>query len=119
VLRAVSVLTVLAALLAPLAPAPLAPLALLAPLAPHPAPEGSAVAVISHRFWLREFGGQVEALGRLLRIDAVPFTIVGITPPAFDDLVVGRPADFFIPMASEPLLRRNSSFAAPRPAGSA
>ena len=72
------------------------------------APGGSAVAVISHRFWLREFGGRVDALGQIIRIDTVPFTIVGITPPPFDDIVVGRPADFFIPMASEPLLRRNS-----------
>src|SRR6185369_2394229 len=72
------------------------------------APAGSAVAVISHRFWLRQFGGGVEALGQLIRIDAVPFVIVGIAAPGFDDIVVGRPADFFIPMASEPLLRRNS-----------
>jgi len=77
------------------------------------APEGSAVAIISHRFWFREFGGRVDALGQLIRVDAVPFTIVGITPAAFDDIVVGRPADFFIPMASEPLLRRNSLLRSP------
>ena len=72
------------------------------------APEGSAVAVLSHRFWIRAFGGSAEALGRTVRIGAVPFTIVGIAPAGFDDLAVGRPADFFVPMGSEPLVRQNS-----------
>jgi predicted permease len=72
------------------------------------APEGSAVAVLSHRFWQREFGGAADALGKSLGIDAVRFTIVGVLPASFDDLVVGRPADFYIPMGSEPLVRRDS-----------
>jgi predicted permease len=89
----------------------LTPLAgrLLSPRDDRPdAPEGSAVAVLSHRFWLREFGGSADALGRIVRIGAVPFTIVGIAPAGFDDLAVGRPADFFVPMGSEPLVRQNS-----------
>jgi putative ABC transport system permease protein len=72
------------------------------------APEGSAVAVLSYRFWVREFGGSAGALGKTLRIDAVPFTIVGVAPAGFDDLAVGKPADFFMPMGSEPLVRRKS-----------
>ncbi|HYT65623.1 MAG TPA: ABC transporter permease, partial [Vicinamibacterales bacterium] len=72
------------------------------------APEGSAVAVISNRLWQREFGSAVDAIGKSIRVEGIPFTIVGIAPPAFDDLVVGRSADFFIPMWSEPLLRRDS-----------
>ena len=72
------------------------------------APDGAAVAVISHRFWQRAFGGSADAIGQTLRVAAVPFSIVGIAPRDFDDLVVGRPADFFIPMSSEPLLRRDS-----------
>jgi predicted permease len=77
------------------------------------APDGSAVAVLSYRFWDREFGASRDALGQAVRIDAVPFTIVGIAPPGFDDIVVGRAADFFIPMGSEPLLRRNSLLRSP------
>ena len=72
------------------------------------APDGSAVAVLSYRAWIREFGGSGDALGQTVRIDAVPFTIVGVGPARFDDLAVGRPADFFVPMAAEPLVRRNS-----------
>jgi predicted permease len=94
----------------------LTPLAgrLLSPRDDRPdAPEGSAVAVLTYRFWIRAFGGSADALGQVLRIDAVPFTIVGIAPAGFDDLAVGKPADFFIPMGSEPLVRRNSLLRSP------
>jgi predicted permease len=77
------------------------------------APDGSAVAVLSHRFWLREYGGSADALGQAVRIGSVPFTIVGVAPAGFDDLAVGRAADFFIPMGSEPLVRRNSLLRSP------
>ena len=72
------------------------------------APEGSAVAVLSSRFWIRACGGNGDALGQTIRIGAVPFTVVGVAPTGFDDLAVGKPADFFIPMSSEPLVRKNS-----------
>jgi predicted permease len=70
--------------------------------------EGAARAVIGYPFWQREFGGRADAVGSTLRIDAVHFTVVGVLPRTFDGLVAGRPDDFFIPMASEPLLRRQS-----------
>ena len=72
------------------------------------APQGSTVAVLAHRFWQREFGGSSNAIGQTIRVDATLFTIVGVLPPTFDDLVVGRPADFFIPIASEALLDHDS-----------
>ena len=72
------------------------------------APGDTAVAVVAHRFWQRALGGTPSALGQILRIDAVPFTIVGILPAAFDDVEVGRPADFYVPIASEPLVDRDS-----------
>ena len=77
------------------------------------APEGPAQAVISHRWWLREFGGRPDVLGRTVSADSVPFTIVGVLPDDFDGLVVGRPADFYMPLASEPYLRRPSWLAKP------
>ena len=69
---------------------------------------GTAVVVLSHAFWRRQFGGAPTAIGSSLLVEPVPLTIVGVLPPSFDDPVVGRPADFYIPMASEPLLRRQS-----------
>ena len=69
---------------------------------------GTAVAVISHGFWERQFGGGAGAIGRTLTVESVPFSIVGILPASFDDPVVGRRADFYLPMSSEPRVRRNS-----------
>jgi predicted permease len=68
---------------------------------------GSAVAVLSHRFWRRAYGA-ADVIGRTIQVDAVSFTIVGVAAATFDDLVVGRSADFFVPMASEALVRQDS-----------
>ena len=70
---------------------------------------GTAVAVLSHGFWQRQFGAASECHRSIpgRRSDA-SFTIVGVLPASFDDPVVGRPADFYIPMASEPSIRRQS-----------
>ncbi len=43
-------------------------------------PDGPAVAVLTHGFWLREFAGDPEVLGRTMVLDGVPHTIVGIIP---------------------------------------
>ena len=72
------------------------------------APLGPAQAVISDRWWRREFGGGPDVLGKIVRADSVPFTIVGVLPREFEGLILGRPADFYIPVASEPLIRQPS-----------
>jgi predicted permease len=70
--------------------------------------EESTLTVIGHGLWQRDFGGEPDVIGKTLRIDGVPFTIVGVLSPKFDGLVAGRADDFYIPMASEPRLRRQS-----------
>jgi putative ABC transport system permease protein len=66
------------------------------------------VAVIGYGFWQRAFGGTPDAIGRSITIEAVPFTIVGVLPPAFEGLHGGRRVDFLIPFASEPRVRKQS-----------
>ena len=48
-------------------------------------PDGQAepVVVLSHRLWLRMFEGNPSAIGRTLRLNGVPRTIVGVMPPRF------------------------------------
>jgi putative ABC transport system permease protein len=48
-------------------------------------PDGQAepVVVLSHRLWLRLFEGSPSALGRTLRLNGRPHTIVGVMPPRF------------------------------------
>ena len=48
-------------------------------------PDGQAepVVVLSHRLWLRLFEGSPSAIGRTLRLNGTPHTIVGVMPPRF------------------------------------
>ena len=67
-------------------------------------PDGP-VAVISYGFWQRRFGGAADAIGRSLTVERVPFTIVGVTPPRFFGVDVGRTFDVAMPIGTEPLIR--------------
>jgi putative ABC transport system permease protein len=48
-------------------------------------PDGQVepVVVLSYRLWLRLFDGSPTAIGRTLRLNGVPYTIIGVMPPRF------------------------------------
>ena len=72
------------------------------------------VVVISHRFWQRHFAGAPDVIGRSLTLQRVPFTVVGVMPPGFFGVDVGRTVDLMIPFAAEPILRGRESVLAER-----
>ena len=41
---------------------------------------GQRVAMISYGFWQGAYGGRASALGSVLRVDSLPYTIVGVAP---------------------------------------
>jgi len=64
------------------------------------APGGGGAAVISHRLWMRRLDGDPGALGRVLRLDGRPVTVVGVLAADFafpDDGV-----DLWTPIALSP-----------------
>lgn len=61
------------------------------------------VAVISHRFWQRRFGGSPNVVGRVLTIQDRSFTIVGVTPAGFYGTQPGRYVDVTAPLAAQTL----------------
>jgi predicted permease len=65
---------------------------------------GVRVAVISNAFWRREFGGRSNVVGNMVSLDGHPFEILGVTPPSFYGLEVGRNFDVAVPLCSEPVL---------------
>jgi putative ABC transport system permease protein len=71
-------------------------------------PDGP-VAVISYGFWQRHFGGAANVLGRPLVVEGVPVTIIGVTPPDFLGVEVGRVFDVSLPLGTEPLIRGKQS----------
>ena len=62
-------------------------------------------AVVSYGFWQRELGGEAGAIGRTLDLEGQAFQIVGVTPPQFFGMEVGRTFDVAIPLCAEPLTR--------------
>src|SRR5215469_16860918 len=66
----------------------------------------SPAAVITWRYWQRRFAGESSALGRMITINNVQFTIIGITPPEFSATVqLDETADVTLAISTEPLIR--------------
>ena len=58
-------------------------------------PGGPAVAVLSHSFWRRVFHSNPQAIGATVRLQGVPYTVVGIMPASFRSTA---PADIWTPL---------------------
>lgn len=69
--------------------------------------EDARVAVVTHGLWRRLLGAGHppeagrEALGATLRLDDVPYTVVGVLPPGFRDPVAGE-VDVYVPQDLDP-----------------
>ena len=46
-------------------------------------PDAPDVALVSHGFWMRRFGGDRGAIGKPLLLNGTPYTVIGILPPGF------------------------------------
>ena len=42
------------------------------------------VIVLTHEYWQARFGGDPSIVGRSVRLNGRPFTVIGVTPPSFD-----------------------------------
>src|SRR4051812_12757941 len=63
------------------------------------------VAVVSAVWAVKSFGSPEATIGREITVNRVPLTIVGVLPPAFQDVTVGRSTDLWLPTALQPTLR--------------
>ncbi len=71
-----------------------------------PGCDKSAV-VISHGFWQREFGGQDSAVGARLTVEGRPVSVLGVTPPEFFGLEIGKGFDIALPACTRWTQRRD------------
>lgn len=66
-------------------------------------PDAQPVVVIGHGLWQSRFGGIASIVGTSMTVNARPFTIVGVMPPAFRGL--SFTSDVWIPMAMVSAIR--------------
>jgi predicted permease len=57
------------------------------------------VAVLSYGYWKRAFGGSRNAVGRVIQLNKVPFTIVGVTESRFTGIAPGTDYDVWLPLS--------------------
>ena len=63
------------------------------------------VVVLSHDLWRRRFDADPAVVGRTVQISDTPFTVVGVMPAGFDDLVASRlyrGAELWYPLGYDP-----------------
>jgi putative ABC transport system permease protein len=61
------------------------------------APNGPKVVILSDGLWRRRFGGDNTILGRQVRLDDGSYTVIGIMPRTFDN-VLSPPAEVWSPL---------------------
>jgi len=63
---------------------------------------GPALAVISYDLWRKQFGADKEIIGRTVRLDEKPYTVIGIMPASFrfpfETVPESSRADLWVPM---------------------
>ncbi|HEV2314463.1 MAG TPA: ABC transporter permease [Candidatus Acidoferrales bacterium] len=63
-----------------------------------------AVVVLNYGYWKTQFGGSPSAIGKTIRLNNVPFTIIGVTDARFDSLSPGHIYDVWVPLSTLPQL---------------
>lgn len=69
---------------------------------PNQAPNSDPYIVLSYGLWRRQFGSDPNVVGRVIRINSHPFTVIGVAPRNFYGTIVGIDAAYFVPMMMQP-----------------
>jgi putative ABC transport system permease protein len=56
------------------------------------------VAVLSYHCWQLRYNGDPEVIGKSIRVDGIPLTIVGVTPKSFAGLIIDGASDVTAPI---------------------
>lgn len=57
--------------------------------------------VLTYGFWHSQFQAKRDVIGRTVRLNKKPFTVIGVTPPGFNGTMVIFSPSFFIPVVNE------------------
>jgi macrolide transport system ATP-binding/permease protein len=65
------------------------------------------MAVLSYDYWRARFAGDPSAVGQIIRINNIPFTITGVAAPEFFGVTPGSAPVLYVPIVNRPSLARN------------
>ncbi|HUL53460.1 MAG TPA: ABC transporter permease [Opitutaceae bacterium] len=57
--------------------------------------------VLGYDCWQNRFHGDPEVVGRVVRVNKHPFTIIGVAPPGFHGVLLLASPDFFVPIVNQ------------------
>src|SRR5262249_1603843 len=57
---------------------------------------GNRAAIINHGLWRRQFGGDLNIVGRAVTLGGKPFNIVGVMPPGFQFPIEAEPVEVWV-----------------------
>jgi predicted permease len=72
-------------------------------------PGASPHVVLSYAYWQRQFDANPNALGSTVRINGLPYTLIGVAPPDFYGTEVFFRPDLWVPMTMQPEIEGRSS----------
>ena len=73
-------------------------------------PAAAPTLVLSYKTWQAEFASDPAIVGSTVYVQLHPFVVAGVAPPGFfGDRVIANPPDFWMPLASEPVLEGANS----------
>jgi predicted permease len=62
-------------------------------------PGRDAVVVLGPDFWKREFAGDPSVVGRIVRLNGLDFTVIGVAPESFPGMFIFVRPDLYIPFS--------------------
>jgi predicted permease len=69
---------------------------------------GHPVVVLSYEYWRQTFGGDAQVVGKSIRVNNVPMTIVGVAAKEFFGTQVGQKVDLYVPILMAHVVYRTS-----------
>lgn len=70
------------------------------------AENANPVAVLSYDYWQHNFAGSSSIIGKEIRLNGYPFTVIGVAPAGFEGDVVGEEMSLFVPLSMQPEIAR-------------
>jgi hypothetical protein len=71
-------------------------------------PGAHPVVVLSHDFWVSEFGGDPQLIGKTVTLNNQGFTVIGVAKPGFAGISKPLPVEFWIPTMMQAVAKPNA-----------